>query len=218
MTRDRKINVRFLVGYLSCRPSTIMQKQIYAAYDVDGVYVYQAFKPSIANAALAAGKFGKGFSLDRLTWIKPSFGWILYRSCYATKHRQERILKIHLSHFGFTTILHRSVPTSFDPLLYSSEIDWGQALSTTEVRRQWDPDRDVRLRRLDRRAIQLGIEGRTLIQYVSEWILGLEDVTSLAKAIATSITSNSELPSTTDEPVYPINDVELQRHLGLTMS
>ncbi|HBB34945.1 MAG TPA: hypothetical protein DDZ80_20145 [Cyanobacteria bacterium UBA8803] len=31
------------------------------------------------------GNFGKGFSLHRMTWIKPSLGWMLYRSGYATK-------------------------------------------------------------------------------------------------------------------------------------
>jgi hypothetical protein len=49
-----------------------------------------------------------------MTWIKPSFGWMLYRSGYATKHRQESILKIKLTHQGFQEILFQAIPTSFD--------------------------------------------------------------------------------------------------------
>src|SRR5262245_42183735 len=126
-----------------------MEKQIYAAYDENGIFVYHAFRSVIADAALAAGTFREGFDRYRLTCIKTSFGWIPYRSHYATKHRQERILKIHLSHEGFTTILHRSVPTSFDPSLYSTEGEWREALNKTEVRLQWDPDRDLILHRLE---------------------------------------------------------------------
>ena len=81
------------------------RRQIHAEFDEDGVIVYQAFKSSIADEALRLGTFGKGFNLERMTWIKPSFGWMLYRSLYGTKHRQERILKIKLSHAGFLTIL-----------------------------------------------------------------------------------------------------------------
>jgi len=51
-----------------------MSRQIFANYDFDGIYVYQAFKPSIVEAALEKGTFGKGFGLDRMTWIKPSTG------------------------------------------------------------------------------------------------------------------------------------------------
>jgi hypothetical protein len=192
-----------------------MEKQIHAAYDANGVFVYQAFKASIADVALSVCKFGKGFNIDRLTWIKPSFGWILYRSHYATKHRQARILKIHLRHEGFKTVLRRSVPTSYDPLLYSTESDWREALSRTEVRRQWDPDRDVHLHRLERRAIQLGLEGHTVVEYVNEWIIGLEDVTSLAKSICQSIKSNLVLPLVPYEGVYPVDDPTLEQHLGL---
>ena len=60
-------------------------RKIFANYDEEGIYVYQAFKPTIVAAALKHGTFDKGFSLDRMTWIKPSFGWMLYRSGYATK-------------------------------------------------------------------------------------------------------------------------------------
>ena len=128
-----------------------MTKQVLAAFDEEGVYVYQAFKPSIVEAALKHDAFAEGFNLERMTWIKPSFGWMLYRSDYATKHRQERILKIKLRHEGFRKILGRSVPTTYDPKLFPSAEEWGLALRRADVRYQWDPDRDLRLIRLERR-------------------------------------------------------------------
>lgn len=186
-------------------------RQIYAAYDDDGVQVYQAFKPEIVQVALAKGSFGAGFGLDRLTWIKPSFGWMLHRSHYATKHRQESILKIKLSHAGFLAILGQAIETSQNPILYPDSFQWKKALDASEVRHQWDPDRDVYGYKLDRRAIQIGISGNTLERYVNEWIIGLEEVTSLAHAIHKAIQDRQSLPPTPEERIYPLDDLLVKR-------
>jgi hypothetical protein len=191
-----------------------MTRQVLAAYDDEGVVVYQAFKPSIVEAALAQGRFGRGFNRERMTWIKPSFGWMLYRSGYATKHHQERILKIRLRRDGFLAILDRAVPTSYDRALYPSEQAWKEALDRSEVRVQWDPDRDLTLQPLDRRAIQLGLSGRTVHQYVDEWLLGLEDVTSLARAIEKAVQEKRPLPPIPEERPLPL-DADLRAHLGI---
>jgi hypothetical protein len=190
-----------------------MRKQILAAHDAAGVYVYQAFKPSVVEAALVRGTFGAGFNLDRMTWIKPSFGWMLYRSGYATKHRQERILRIKLRHDGFRAVLARAVPTTFNARRFPSPDAWRAALDRCEVRVQWDPDRDLSLRRLDRRAIQLGLSGQTVRQYVEEWIVGLEDVTPLAHAVREAVRTRGIIPTVPEEIVYPVDD-ELATSLG----
>jgi len=39
-----------------------MTRQIYAAYDDVGIFVYQAFTPAIVSAALEKGTFGAGGS------------------------------------------------------------------------------------------------------------------------------------------------------------
>ena len=64
------------------------ERTIIADHDDQGIFVYQAFKPTVVEEALRQGTFGKGFNLERMTWIKPSFAWMLYRSDYATAHRQ----------------------------------------------------------------------------------------------------------------------------------
>jgi hypothetical protein len=191
-----------------------MTRQILAAHDKEGVFVYQAFRPEIVEAALEHGTFGKGFNRERMTWIKPSFGWMLYRSGYATKHRQERILKIKLTHAGFLTMLARGVPTSFEGSLFPTPAAWRAALDRCEVRFQWDPDRDLPLRPLERRAIQLGLAGETVRQYVEEWIVGLEDVTPLARAIQAAVRVRRELPAVPEERVYAAEE-EVRTRLGI---
>lgn len=192
-----------------------MTKQIYAAYDDEGIFVYQAFKPSTVQAALEKGTFDKGFSLDRMTWIKPSFGWMLYRSGYATKSRQEAIVKIKLTHEGILSILGQSVKTTYDPDLYPTVDAWKQALDASDVRHQWDPERALDGYRLDRRAIQIGMRGETVHRYVHEWIIGLEEVTALAHAVKAAVDASASLPAVPEERVYEV-DEELGRRLGIT--
>lgn len=190
-------------------------KKILAEYDDEGIFVYQAFKPSIVEAALEHGTFSKGFSMDRMTWIKPSFGWMLYRSNYATSHRQQAILKIKLTHEGFLTILNESVATSYNESMYATEIEWRDALKHSAVRYQWDPDRTVHLHRLERRAIQLGIRGWVVEHYVHKWIIGLQDVTALAHALQYAIQNrHSTLPEVPELREYKVGEA-LQQRLGM---
>ena len=64
-----------------------------AEFDEEGVYVYQAFRDSIADYALAHGRFGgPDFNPARMTWIKPSFAWMLYRCGYGhNEHTRTKI-------------------------------------------------------------------------------------------------------------------------------
>lgn len=195
-----------------------MERQIYAYYDDEGVIVYQAFKPAIVNAALEDGTFGAGFNMERMTWIKPSFAWMLYRSGYASKTRQEAILKIKLTHDGFREILSHSVETTHNPHIYKDEDDWRRTLKKSPVRHQWDPERNLKLGKLDRRAIQIGIRGWVVRKYVNEWIIGLENVTKLAHEIHTAVKNKrTELPPVPEERVYSVDEI-LQHRLGISIN
>ncbi|MFO0977221.1 MAG: DUF4291 family protein [Planctomycetaceae bacterium] len=62
---------------------------IMAQSDSHSVVVYQAYRPSIGLFAAEHGYFGGDFSLSRMTWIKPNFLWMMYRSGWGTKPDQE---------------------------------------------------------------------------------------------------------------------------------
>ncbi|WP_428740137.1 DUF4291 family protein, partial [Sulfurimonas sp.] len=55
-------------------------KVILAQYDAESITVYQAYNKSIGHYAAEHGVFGGEFSFSRMTWIKPNFLWMMYRS------------------------------------------------------------------------------------------------------------------------------------------
>lgn len=144
------------------------------------VRVYQAFSPNIADSAIHLQKFGDGFKMERMTWIKPSFCWMLYRSRFATAQNQERILAIDIKRTGLEWALTHSVLTSHNPE-NCSRASWKNLLATNPVRVQWDPERDICLEKIEGvRAIQIGLSGDAVVRYVNNWIVGIDDVTHLA--------------------------------------
>lgn len=189
-------------------------KKIFAEFDHEGVFVYQAFKSQTVERAARAGRFVAGFNRHRTTWIKPSFSWILHRSKYATKHRMTGIAKIKLSHEGFRSILRQSVPTEFDGALYASRAEWQRALDQSEIRHQWDPDRDLRGRPRERRAIQIALRGSVIHSYVDEWTLDIVDVTELAQSLGEAVRARrTSLPKTPELSIYEV-EAELSERLG----
>ncbi|XVQ86939.1 DUF4291 family protein [Microbispora siamensis] len=57
---------------------------------------YQAYDPATAAPAVAARRFVPPFKRERMTWIKPSFLWMMYRCGWATKPGQTRVLAIDI--------------------------------------------------------------------------------------------------------------------------
>lgn len=192
-----------------------MIRRIHAAYDESGIVVYQAFQPDTVLEAVRLQAFGRGFGLDRMTWIKPSFGWMLYRSGYASKDRQQRIAKVTITHEAFHAMLADSVPSSYEPELFASRSEWDVALKKSAARYQWDPDRDLGLRPMERRALQLGISGELIRRYAREWIVRIADVTDLAHAVRDAVALRQPLPEVPEERVYPVPP-ELARRAMVT--
>ena len=125
--------------------------------------VYQAYSPHIAHAAVAAGTFVAPFKRGRMTWIKPSFLWMMYRSGWATKPGQQRILAISITRDGFEWALAHAALSTYEPGTYTSREAWAEHKRASPVRVQWDPDRSVALAPLSRRAIQIGLSGEALL-------------------------------------------------------
>ena len=146
-------------------------------WDDEGVWVYQAYNDAIADWAVEHQRLGgPAFKPGRMTWVKPSFAWVLYRSGYARKHNQNRVLKIKISHDALAGLLEKC------------ECRHGGGGAAGRV--QWDPARDlfssddgkVPRKMLRARAIQIGFSGQLSIDYV-ESILAVRDVTDLCHAV-----------------------------------
>ncbi|MEV6206293.1 DUF4291 domain-containing protein [Kitasatospora sp. NPDC051914] len=154
-----------------------------AVHDERTLVVYQAYPPEIAEAALAAGTFVPPFKRERMTWIKPSFRWMMYRSGWAGKPGQERVLAVRITRAGFESALAQSCLSHQDRDRHASRAEWQAELAASPVRVQWDPERSTTLAPLEHRALQLGLSGPAVRGYVDEWITGIEDVTALAHEV-----------------------------------
>jgi Domain of unknown function (DUF4291) len=161
-------------------------RQIRAVYDDETITVYQAYNASIAAPAARDGRFGPGFKRDRMTWIKPSFLWMMYRCGWAAKPDQERVLAIRIRRDGFDWALANSALSSYERDVHRDREEWKQSLRAP-VRIQWDPERDLYLNPLPYRAIQVGLSGDAVRRYVDEWAVGIEDITSQCQAIRATV-------------------------------
>ncbi|MEQ1503269.1 MAG: DUF4291 domain-containing protein [Myxococcota bacterium] len=149
---------------------------ILARYNADTIVVYQAFRAEIADAAVAAQRFVPPFSLDRTSWIKPGFLWMMHRSSWATAPGQERVLAITVARAGFEAILAAAVPSSA-PRDGTPHAEWHRAVRRSDVVVQWDPDHGPGGEKLARRVIQLGLRREMLRRYVEDWTVRIEDLT-----------------------------------------
>jgi hypothetical protein len=99
-------------------------RYIVAQYDEESVVVYQAYRPAIGLFAAKEGYFGGEFKRDRMSWIKPNFLWMMYRSGWETKEGQEVTLAVKIKRKAFDEILAEAVPSKFVPELYETEKEW----------------------------------------------------------------------------------------------
>jgi Domain of unknown function (DUF4291) len=161
--------------------NTTDQRLIRAAFTDEAITVYQAYAPPIAIPAVRAGTFVPPFSMERMTWIKPSFGWMMHRSGWAGKPGQEHVLAIDLDRAGFEWALAHSCLSHFTPGAHDSPQEWEAVKARSPVRVQWDPDRSLTGERLPYRAIQIGLSGPAVHRYVTEWIRSIRDITPVVR-------------------------------------
>lgn len=179
-------------------------KHILATFDETSITVYQAYNSQIASYAVRHQTFGGDFSMNRMTWIKPNFMWMMYRSGWGTKVNQEVTLAIRLKREGFDEIMSSAVHSSYQPS-YQTQQNWRQAVKNSSVRLQWDPDHDPFGRKLERKAIQLGLRGESLQKYVNEWIIEIEDISDFVSDQRELVNEKQlHLLQVPDEKVYSL--------------
>ena len=189
-------------------------RHILAQFDAETIVVYQAYRPAIGLFAAQHQRFGGEFSLNRMSWIKPNFLWMMYRSGWGTKEGQEITLAVRLRRTGFDEILRLAVHSSYAPEIYRSPDDWKARLNESPVRLQWDPDHYPRGDKQERRAIQLGLAGEVLREYAQNWIVSIEDISSFVGEQRANLNDYASLV-TPLEDVYPIANPKIAESIGL---
>ncbi|MFI1027947.1 DUF4291 domain-containing protein [Streptomyces sp. NPDC020951] len=156
---------------------------IRALHTASTITVYQAYAPEIGVPAVRDGRFPSTWLRDRMTWIKPSFLWMMYRCGWGLKEGQETVLAVEISREGFEWALRHACLSHYVPELHADQAEWKQQLGRAPARVQWDPERDLRLQPLPYRSLQLGLAGEATARFADEWIVGIEDVTPLARQV-----------------------------------
>ncbi|TDC84674.1 DUF4291 domain-containing protein [Micromonospora sp. KC606] len=188
---------------------SVPARQIRARYSADTITVYQAYPPQIALPAVAAGRFVAPFKRDRMTWIKPSFLWMMYRCGWAMKPGQERVLSVDITREGFEWALARACLSHYERDLHGDKTTWARQLKTSPVRVQWDPERSLQLKALPYRSLQVGLSGEAVDRYVDDWMVAVTDITPMVHRVRELLHSGDEQAAEAQLPVedvYPLPD------------
>lgn len=189
------------------------EREVRADFDRDTIVVYQAYPARIARPALEAGTFVAPFSFERMTWIKPSFLWLMERSNWAKKPGQEVILAVRITRAGWDAALAEGVLTSWDRRAVPTHDEWRRAFDAARVHVQWDPERSAGGQSLPHRSIQVGLSRHIVRDYTGAWIRELRDLTPLVRRLreAKGPARGRLLPP---ERPYPVA-AETARRLGM---
>jgi len=191
-------------------------RHILAQYDESTVVVYQAYRPAIGRYAIEHGHFGGEFSYIRMSWVKPNFLWMMYRSGWGTKEGQEVTLALRLRRQFFDEVLASAVPSSWDRDFFDTQEAWAAAVARSSVRLQWDPDHHPSGAPLDRRAIQLGLRGEMLERFGRSELLEVIDLSAFVAEQRSRLSSGGVAALVTPrERVYLPADEAVIARLGL---
>jgi uncharacterized protein DUF4291 len=157
--------------------------RIRALHTETTVTVHQAYAPAIGLPAARDGRFPAAWKRDRMRWIKPSFLWMMYRCGWGTKEHQETVLAVEITREGFEWALRHACLSHYERVLHTDQAAWKRELRRAPARVQWDPERDLHLRPLPHRSLQLGLAGEAVRHYADEWTVAITDVTPLAHEI-----------------------------------
>jgi hypothetical protein len=140
---------------------------------------------------------------------------MMYRCGWGTKEGQETVLAVEITREGFDWALRNACLSHYVRGLHPDRVAWQRDLKRSPARVQWDPERDLHLRPLPHRSLQLGLSGEASSRYANEWIVSISDVTPLAHEIR-ALVRDRDLDSAArllpQEREYPAG-TELLAHL-----
>ncbi|WP_133740197.1 DUF4291 domain-containing protein [Actinorugispora endophytica] len=159
------------------------ERRIRALHTESTVTVYQAYSPGIGLPAARDGRFPASWRRNRMTWVKPSFLWMMHRCDWGAARDQETVLAVEITRAGFEWALRRACLSHYERGAHPDRAAWKDRLERSPARVQWDPERDLRLRPLPYRSLQLGLSGEAAHRYADEWIVSVTDRTPLAREV-----------------------------------
>jgi len=189
-------------------------KEIFAQYDSRCIRIYQAYNAKIADEAVKLQNFGENFNINRMTWIKPSFLWLMYRSNWGTKKNQECILAIDVYREFFDSLLEKAVLTSPDSEIFDGN-QWEKEFNNTAVYCQWDTDRNLKGGVLNRTAVQIGIKGTALNEFLEKGICRIQDITPQVKKWNEMRKNGRPIKDLPSERIYPIKNIKVRNRLDM---
>ncbi|EES4957729.1 TPA: DUF4291 domain-containing protein [Escherichia coli] len=194
--------------------------EIRADYNQHTITIYQAYNDAIADVAVRDGRFGAPFSFNRMTWIKPSFMWMMERSNWGLKKDQQHILAIRIKRTFFDTLLEQAVLTTPVAHVYPHAGIWETLFAQANVYVQWDPERSINGKKLEHRSLQLGISRNLISQFNEDAIVAIDDLTPLVRKChnllinGKTTQAKSFLPP---EKIYPVS-AAARKALGMKNS
>ncbi len=148
-----------------------------------------------------------------MSWIKPNFLWMMYRSSWGQAEGQEVILGIRLRRTFFDSLLEQAVPSSFSRQLFENRDLWKAAIAQSDVRLQWDPDHLPDGDKCERKAIQLGLRGKALEAFGKREIVEIINMSEFVNEQRENICSSTErkLLTPTERVYWPTSDKAVSR-------
>ena len=166
--------------------------EIRADYDKDTIVIYQAYSSAIAASALREQRFVSPFSFHRMTWIKPSFLWLMHRSNWGHKSGQEKTLAVRIKRTGWDKALSLGVLTHPEQSVFPNPVEWDRKFKDAQVHIQWDTERSLRGAGLNQYSIQVGISRHLIREFVDQWIVSIHDLSPTVAKIHQLLKTGNE--------------------------
>jgi hypothetical protein len=126
---------------------------------------------------------------------------------------QEVVLAIHLKRSYFDSILANAYPSS--NVFGLPDAEWEEKIENTNVRLQWDPDHDPYGKKVERRAIQLGLRNEFLLPFKGDGLIEIENISDFVAEQRSIIESgNLDKLVTPTERVYELSE-QVKRSLTI---
>ena len=117
----------------------------------------------------------------------------MYRCGWAQKENQEHVLAIDIKRSGFDKAVNNAVISTYSENMGISKEKWQKQVAESDIRVQWDPEKDIYGNNLPYRSIQIGLRRDAVKDYVNNWIVKIIDITDYVNELYALRNSNENI-------------------------